>query len=176
VLLLSVIISLLASTTSSNRPVLYTTKNTQHYFSTTTYNNHLCTAQKMKSGLVLLLAGSVTAFAPAAVRQQQPQHATATTTSNTALNLNIDSLPGATKPLGQWDPLGLAELGSASTAAWFRAAELKHARVAMLAVTGYIVQAAGYHFPGMLSSEVSFESLSTMKPLDAWCAVPSLGK
>ncbi len=79
-------------------------------------------------------------------------------------------------PFKQFDPLGLASLGSESTLAWFRAAELKHSRVAMLATTGYLVQAAGWHFPGMLSSDVSFESLSAMKPLDAWEAVPEGGK
>lgn len=79
-------------------------------------------------------------------------------------------------PFKQFDPLGLATLGSESTLAWFRAAELKHSRVAMLATTGYLVQAAGWHFPGMLSSDVSFESLSAMKPLDAWDAVPEGGK
>ena len=84
-------------------------------------------------------------------------------------------MPGATAPWKGFDPLGLANLGSDSTFAWFRAAELKHARVAMLATTGYLVQGAGIHFPGMLSHDVSFESLSAMKPLDAWCAVPEAG-
>ena len=79
-------------------------------------------------------------------------------------------------PLKTFDPLGLATLGSDETLAWFRASELKHSRVAMLATTGYIVQAAGIHFPGMLSKDVSFESLSTMKPFDAWDAVPDAGK
>lgn len=60
--------------------------------------------------------------------------------------------------------------------AWFRAAELKHSRAAMVATTGYLVNAAGIHFPGMLSSDVSFESLASMKPIDAWDAVPDAGK
>jgi len=85
-------------------------------------------------------------------------------------------MPGATAPWKGFDPLGLATLGSDETLAWFRAAELKHGRVAMLATTGYIVQGAGIHFPGMLSSDVSFESLSALKPLDAWSAVPDEGK
>jgi len=85
-------------------------------------------------------------------------------------------MAGSTAPFKVFDPLDLATLGSEETLAWFRAAELKHSRVAMLATTGYIVQAAGFHFPGMLSSEVSFASLSTMKPLDAWAAVPEGGK
>ena len=85
-------------------------------------------------------------------------------------------MPGSTAPVGPFDPLGLALTGSDETLAWFRASELKHGRVAMLATTGYIVQGAGIHFPGMLSSDVSFESLSAMKPFDAWAAVPDAGK
>nr|6LY5_O Chain O, FCPI [Chaetoceros gracilis]6LY5_P Chain P, FCPI [Chaetoceros gracilis]6LY5_Q Chain Q, FCPI [Chaetoceros gracilis] len=117
------------------------------------------------AALFLALASSAAAFAPA----QQAR-------SNVALNMKVDEMPGATAPLGKFDPLNLATLGSESTLAWFRAAELKHSRVAMLATTGYLVQAAGIHFPGMLSSDVSFESLSAMKPLDAWDAVPEGGK
>ncbi len=79
-------------------------------------------------------------------------------------------------PLKNFDPLGLADLGSDVTLSWFRASELKHGRVAMVATTGYLVQAAGFHFPGMLSSDVSFESLSSMKPFDAWDAVPEGGE
>mmetsp|Transcript_5731 Transcript_5731/g.6429 ORF Transcript_5731/g.6429 Transcript_5731/m.6429 type:complete len:206 (+) Transcript_5731:97-714(+) len=120
----------------------------------------------MKTAAILLaLTSSAAAFAPA----QQ-------VSSNTALSMKIDEMPGSTMPFKTFDPLGLATLGSDSTLAWFRAAELKHSRCAMLATTGYIVQAAGWHFPGMLSHDVSFESLSTMKPLDAWDAVPDGGK
>jgi hypothetical protein len=89
---------------------------------------------------------------------------------------DLSSLPGYTLPIKGFDPLGLANVGSDETLNWFRAAELKNGRVAMLATTGYIVQAAGFHFPGMLSHDVSFESLSTMKPFDAWEAVPDAGK
>ncbi|KAL7499208.1 hypothetical protein ACHAWT_006802 [Skeletonema menzelii] len=112
----------------------------------------------------IALAGVANAFAPAQ-----------NVNKGTALSA-IDDMAGSTMPFKAFDPLGLATLGSDSTLAWFRAAELKHSRVAMLATTGYLVQAAGFHFPGMLSSDVSFESLSAMKPLDAWDAVPDLGK
>mmetsp|Transcript_9159 Transcript_9159/g.15037 ORF Transcript_9159/g.15037 Transcript_9159/m.15037 type:complete len:205 (+) Transcript_9159:76-690(+) len=113
---------------------------------------------------LIALAGVANAFAPAQ-----------NVNKGTALSA-IDDMAGSTMPFKAFDPLGLATLGSDSTLAWFRAAELKHSRVAMLATTGYLVQAAGFHFPGMLSSDVSFESLSAMKPLDAWDAVPDLGK
>lgn len=85
-------------------------------------------------------------------------------------------MPGVTMPVKFFDPLGLATLGSEETLRWFRASELKHSRIAMLATTGYLVQGAGVHFPGMLSHDVSFESLSAMKPLDAWEAVPAAGQ
>ena len=115
------------------------------------------------AALVLALASSTAAFTSVS----QPA-------SSTALRA-IDDMAGSTMPFKAFDPLGLATLGSDETLAWFRAAELKHSRVAMLATTGYLVQAAGIHFPGMLSKDVSFESLSTMKPFDAWDAVPDLG-
>lgn len=90
--------------------------------------------------------------------------------------MGLDSMPGNTAPLKTFDPLSLATVGSDETLLWFRASELKHSRVAMLATTGYLVQAAGFHFPGQLSSDISFESLSAMKPFDAWDAVPDAGK
>jgi len=46
----------------------------------------------------------------------------------------------------------------------------------MLATTGYLVNGAGIHFPGMLSHDISFESLSTMNPFDAWEAVPDVSE
>lgn len=79
-------------------------------------------------------------------------------------------------PLKSYDPFDLANFGSDETFAWFQAAELKHSRCAMVATTGYIVQSAGIHFPGQLSSDVSFESLSSMKPIEQWAAVPDAGK
>eukprot|EP00594_Rhizosolenia_setigera_P017731 CAMPEP_0178954476 /NCGR_PEP_ID=MMETSP0789-20121207/9011_1 /TAXON_ID=3005 /ORGANISM="Rhizosolenia setigera, Strain CCMP 1694" /LENGTH=206 /DNA_ID=CAMNT_0020635881 /DNA_START=109 /DNA_END=729 /DNA_ORIENTATION=- len=115
---------------------------------------------------LLALAGSAAAFTT-------PMKSASV---NTGLNMALSDMPGATAPVGPFDPLGLALTGSDETLAWFRAAELKHGRVAMLATTGYIVQGAGIHFPGMLSSDVSFESLSAMKPFDAWAAVPDAGK
>lgn len=113
----------------------------------------------------LVLAASASAFAPA---QQGAR--------SMAISSSIEDMTGSTAPFPAFDPLDLASLGSESTLAWFRAAELKHGRVAMLATTGYLVQGAGVHFPGMLSSDTSFESLSAMKPLDAWAAVPDGGK
>mmetsp|Transcript_22017 Transcript_22017/g.26977 ORF Transcript_22017/g.26977 Transcript_22017/m.26977 type:complete len:202 (-) Transcript_22017:199-804(-) len=121
----------------------------------------------MKTAIITsLLIGSAAAFAPIS----QPK------ASNTVAQATLEDIGGATAPLKNFDPLRLSQLGTDETLNWFRAAELKHSRVAMLATTGYIVQGAGFHFPGMLSSDVSFESLSGMKPFDAWDAVPDIGK
>lgn len=92
------------------------------------------------------------------------------------LALTLDDIGGSSAPLPNFDPLNLSTIGSDETLLWMRAAELKHGRVAMVATTGYLVNAAGIHFPGMLSSDISFESLSTMSPPDAWAAVPVAGK
>ena len=85
-------------------------------------------------------------------------------------------MPGSTLPIKSFDPLGLANLGSEETFRWLQAGELKNGRTAMVATVGYLVQTAGVHFPGMLSKDISFESLSTMKPIDQWAAVPDAGK
>jgi uncharacterized protein (DUF3820 family) len=137
----------------------------QHPFLISVYFLYTIPIIMKVAGLVLALASSAAAFAPASQR--------AASTSLRAANL--EDMEGSTMPFKAWDPFQLADLGSDETLAWFRAAELKNGRVAMLATTGYIVQAAGLHFPGMLSSDVSFASLSAMKPFDAWVAVPELG-
>ena len=46
----------------------------------------------------------------------------------------------------------------------------------MLASTGFLVQAAGFHFPGMISDDLSFASLAAMKPVEQWLNVPEIGK
>jgi len=123
----------------------------------------------MKTSFVAsLLIASVAAFTT--VPQQR------TKSTRTVVRASLDDIGGGTAPLKNFDPLRFSQIGDDSTLAWFRAAELKHSRVAMLATTGYLVQGAGIHFPGMLSSNVSFEDLSKMNPFDAWDAVPDAGK
>jgi len=91
-----------------------------------------------------------------------------------------DKLEGAAHETGftVFDPLGLADLGSPATLAWFRHAELKHGRVCMAAFVGWLVAVSGIHFPGLVSfSEgISFEDLSKLPPLEQWSALPAEGK
>lgn len=118
----------------------------------------------MKTFTLLALVGSTAAFAPASQQGVSTQLAA------------LGDMAGSTNPIKNFDPLSLATVGSDETLAWFRAAELKHSRVAMLAFSGYVVQANGFHFPGDLATGISFESLSSIKPFDAWEAVPDAGK
>jgi len=77
-----------------------------------------------------------------------------------------------------FDPMGLSKIASEETLAWFRAAELKHGRVAMAAATGWAwVSSGGPLFPGYLSIEkgITFESLGR-DGYAAWDAVPDSGK
>lgn len=74
-----------------------------------------------------------------------------------------------------WDPLGLAELGSDETIAWFRHAEIKHGRVAMAAFVGWWAVGAGLRLPGELAHGTSFASIPS-KGIEAWDAVPGIGK
>ncbi len=74
--------------------------------------------------------------------------------------------------------MGLSKIASEETLAWYRAAELKHSRVAMAAVTGWAwVSSGGQLFPGELSPSngITFESLGR-DGYAAWDAVPDAGK
>jgi hypothetical protein len=81
---------------------------------------------------------------------------------------------GASAPFGFWDPAGLSKLGTPGTQAWFKAAELKHSRVAMAACVGWIVNEAGITFDGNVATGTTFASLG--KGVGAWEALPDAGK
>merc|ERR1719373_1134554 len=76
-----------------------------------------------------------------------------------------------------FDPLGLASLGSDKTLAWFRASELKHGRVAMLASVGIAYTCSGGPlFPGKVALDgTTFQSLGK-DPWAAFDALPYSGK
>ncbi|KAH8062031.1 chlorophyll A-B binding protein [Aureococcus anophagefferens] len=64
---------------------------------------------------------------------------------STVLGADLTSMPGIGKETGDkpWDPYGFATKASTDTLGWYRAAEIKHGRVAMLAFTGFVVQSMG---------------------------------
>ena len=117
---------------------------------------------------------ALSAFAPVA----PAFHASAARSS--ALTMGVETMEGLGPETANkvFDPLGLATMGSDKTLAFFRHAELKHGRVAMAAMTGFLFHINHIHFPGMLSPTygVSFEALSQMGPFEAWNAIPLLGQ
>ena len=104
---------------------------------------------------------SVAAFAPASRMA-----------SSSALKMSYANEIGAIPPVGFFDPLGLSSNIDAETFAEYRSSELKHGRVAQLAVIGYIVPEI-FKFPGEIAPGVTFESIPN--GVAAISAVPALG-
>lgn len=95
---------------------------------------------KMKSCIVASLIATAAAFSPA---QQN-------SVSESSLQANqFASELGAQAPLGFWDPLKLSDDWDQAEFDRFRSLEIRHGRVAMLAVVGYLTTEAGIRIPGM---------------------------
>ena len=107
----------------------------------------------MKLAVLAALAGSAAAFAPAQ-----------TSSRATALNADLSKELGAQMPLGFFDPLGMSSGADASKEEFdrLRWVELKHGRVAMLAVVGYLVTYAGVRFPGAEDVPSGFAALDNL--------------
>mmetsp|Transcript_15471 Transcript_15471/g.20147 ORF Transcript_15471/g.20147 Transcript_15471/m.20147 type:complete len:197 (+) Transcript_15471:96-686(+) len=102
----------------------------------------------MKSAIFTALVASASAFAPA---QQAAQ-------STTALAA-FESELGVQAPLGFFDPLGLLSNASPARFERLREVELKHGRISMLAVAGYLITAAGVRLPGDISYGTKFADI-----------------
>lgn len=104
----------------------------------------------MKLAVIASLLASAAAFAPA------KQAA-----STTALKAFEDAL-GAQPPLGYFDPLGMVKDGDQDKFDRLRYVEIKHGRIAMLGVVGYLVNKAGIYLPGDISySGTKFSDLGS---------------
>ena len=110
-----------------------------------------------KLAIFALLAGSAAAFAPASQSSR-----------SSALSAVEDQI-GVLPPTGFFDPLKLA---TEDNFADYRARELKHGRVAMLAVIGYIVPEV-YRFGGDIAPGLPFADVPN--GVAALNAIPSLG-
>jgi hypothetical protein len=122
----------------------------------------------MKTAAILatLFAGAA-AFAPSS---------SSTTKSSVSLNAaSFEGDIGALLPLGFWDPLRLVADGDQEKFDRLRAVELKHGRIAMLAVVGWLVQEAGIRLPGDINlSGLAFEDIPN--GYAALEAIPYMGK
>jgi Chlorophyll A-B binding protein len=91
----------------------------------------------MKFVILASIIASATAFAPVSQKA-----------STTALNMAFENELGAQAPLGFFDPLGLVSDGDQEKFDRLRYVEIKHGRICMLAVAGYLVQENGIRLPG----------------------------
>ena len=86
-------------------------------------------------------------------------------------------VPNIANPGGAWDPLNLADTTPfGPTLEWYRAAELKHCRVAMAAFVGFIVGGTGITWPGNIAPGVTWKSCLGATPMDTWDNLPMYGK
>jgi hypothetical protein len=68
---------------------------------------------------------------------------------------------GATEPLGFWDPAGFCNDGKEETFDDLRGKELKHGRVAMIALMGFLGQGAGWRYPGFEGAPDGLKALQS---------------
>jgi len=109
----------------------------------------------MKIVALLAVVGSAAAFAPA----QQSR-------VDTAVSGKFDGELGAQAPLGFFDPLGLLASESQEVFDRLRETEIKHGRISMLAVTGYLTTASGIRFPGAEDIPDGFASFPALAATD----------
>jgi hypothetical protein len=100
----------------------------------------------MKSVIIASLVASAAAFAPA-------QNAAR---SSVATNMGFEKEIGAQVPLGFFDPLGMVADGNQVKFDRLRYVEIKHGRISMLAVAGYLTAESGIRLPG----DIDFNGLA----------------
>merc|ERR1711871_383873 len=133
---------------------------------------HSTTMAVLRFAVALALASSAAAFTPSPMGSMMT---TASSVRSAPVRMGVESMEGVGPETGGkiFDPLGFSKIASDETLAWYRAAELKHGRVAMAATVGYALTASGVRFPGNLATGVPFDSLKTAT---AWDNMPDAGK
>jgi light-harvesting complex I chlorophyll a/b binding protein 1 len=118
----------------------------------------------MKLVLAALLAATAAAFAPASK-----------TVSTTALAASspYENEPGVIFPTGFFDPLGLSTKASPEQFARWRTVELKHGRISMLAIIGYVVPEF-FRWPGAIDLHGTMFA-DIPNGIDAIFALPPVG-
>ena len=94
----------------------------------------------MKTAIFASIIASAAAFAPVSQKS-----------ASTSLAASFENEVGAQAPLGFFDPFGVVQGGDQETFDRLRYVEIKHGRIAMLAVAGYLTTAAGIRLPGDLN-------------------------
>ena len=112
------------------------------------------------STTILLTLGSAAAFAPASRMAK-----------SSAVKMSFESEIGAQAPLGFWDPLGLLKDADQERFDRLRYVEMKHGRIAQLAILGHLVTTAGYRLPESITPGYDLSKIPT--GLAALSALPA---
>ena len=90
------------------------------------------------------------------------------------LKMGYENELGVLPPVGFFDPLGLSKIADEDKFRFYRSAELKHGRVSMLAVTGYIVQEQN-RLPGYIVPSEGLKFTDVPNGIAAFTVFPFLG-
>lgn len=110
----------------------------------------------MKLAALTMLAGAgcAAAFTSPSVNSQSG--------SKVSLEMSYENEIGAQKPLGFWDPLNFVYEQDQERFDRLRYVELKHGRIAMLAITGHLWTSSGHRLAGDIDYHgTSFASIKT---------------
>eukprot|EP00903_Cladosiphon_okamuranus_P015599 g14404.t1 len=128
---------------------------------------------KTSCAMVVACAAGANAFvAPSAFNGAA---LTAAKPASSSMKMSFESEIGAQAPIGYWDPLGL--LTKDPTQERFdrlRYVEIKHGRIAMLAILGHIT-AQNFRFPGMLSPSAGLSFADCPNGVAALSKIPLYG-
>lgn len=110
----------------------------------------------------LLLLGSASAFAPASLRQSSSKSSALKAFEN---EIGAANMPGIGTVC--WDPLNIVDGKDQANFDKFRALELKHGRIAMLAFVGYATTwNTDFRFPGCESFPGGHKAVLEIPPVD----------
>nr|AAG13007.1 light harvesting protein lhcf6 [Saccharina latissima]ABB54384.1 chloroplast light harvesting protein lhcf6 [Saccharina japonica] len=94
--------------------------------------------------------------------------------SSSAMKMSFESEIGAQAPLGFWDPLGLLADADQERFERLRYVEVKHGRIAMLAIAGHLTQ-QNTRLPGMLSNSANLSFADMPNGVAALSKIPPAG-
>lgn len=122
----------------------------------------------LRATLLALAFGSASAF----VNTNAARVSTKTMAKTSAKTSDFSGELGVLPPVGFFDPLNLSANIDEETFERYRTAELKHGRVAQLAVLGYVIPEV-YRFPGDIAPGIKFADVP--HGVAAINAIPALG-
>jgi len=92
---------------------------------------------------------------------------------SSSLKMGFQNEVGAQAPLGFWDPLGWLKDADQERFDYLRTREIKHGRIAMLAIVGHLVTGSGVRAPGDIAFNLPYAQMKA--GLGAFETIPGWG-